>query len=138
MARSMSTSLLDDLNGLISDESAQIAYKHELAMSAFTNDIARLAADQGLSQSELARRLGVSRARVSQLMQHKSSPTLRTMVEWAHVFGCDVTPALAPCGFRPARLFVADGGKTTAGYRQTKKLTDVMMNRAVTAERIAV
>ncbi|KAF0208134.1 MAG: hypothetical protein FD171_1291 [Actinobacteria bacterium] len=111
----MSTSLLDDLNDLISDESARVEYKHELALSAFTNDVARLMDEQKISQSELARRLGVSRARVSQLMRHKSSPTLRTMVAVGNALGCDVTPGVAPCGFRPARLFVAAGGKTVTG-----------------------
>ena len=138
MARSMSTSLLDELNSLIADEGAQIAYKHEIAISAFTNSVARLMSDQDVSQSELARRLGVSRARVSQVMQHKSSPTLRTMVEVANALGCDVAPGLVPWGFRPVRLYVADGGKTVAGYRQTRHLSSVMKNRVVAADRIAV
>jgi len=34
-------------------------------------------------------------------MQHKSSPTLRTMVEVATALGCEVTPGVVPCGFRP-------------------------------------
>jgi transcriptional regulator with XRE-family HTH domain len=134
----MSTKLLDDLNDLIGDDSAQLEYKHELAVSAFTNDVARLMADQNISQADLARRLGVSRARVSQLMQHSSSPTLRTMVEVANVLGCDLMPGLAPCGFRSARLYVADGGKNVAGYRQTKQISDALRGRAVHAERIAV
>lgn len=107
--------ILGQLNELISNEASQVEYKHELAISAFTNAIARLMTDQGLSQSDLARRLGVSRAHVSQLLQHKSSPTLRTMVQIANALGCDVVPNVAPCGFRPARPFVADGGKTVAG-----------------------
>ncbi|MFA5843682.1 MAG: helix-turn-helix transcriptional regulator [Coriobacteriia bacterium] len=134
----MSTSLLDDLNELIDDESAQLEYKHELAASAFTNDVARLMADQGISQADLARKLGVSRARVSQLMQHASSPTLRTMVEVATALGCDLVPGLAPCGFRPARLYVADGSKNVAGYRQTKQISDALRGRVAQAERIAV
>jgi len=87
----------NQLNELISDEASQGEYNHELAISAFTNAIARLMTDQGLSQSDLARRLGVSRARVSQLLQHKSSPTLRTMVQVANALGCDVVPNVAPC-----------------------------------------
>jgi len=107
--------ILDQLNELIADEASRLEHKHELAISAFTNAVARLMADQGLSQSDLAHRLGVSRARVSQLLQHTSSPTLRTMVHIANALGCEVAPSLAPCGLRPPRLFVADGGKTIAG-----------------------
>jgi DNA-binding phage protein len=92
--------ILDQLDELISDKASQAAYKHELALSAFTNEIARLMSEQRVSQSELARRLGVSRARVSQLLQHKSSPTLRTMVQVARALGCDIVPGVAPFGFR--------------------------------------
>jgi transcriptional regulator with XRE-family HTH domain len=98
------SSLSDQLNGLISEESDQNEYRHEIAMSKFTNDVARRMAELGLSQSELARRLGVSRARVSQLMQHKASPTLRTMVEVAAAVECELAPGLVPKGLRPVRL----------------------------------
>jgi len=107
--------ILNQLNELIADEASQVEYKHELAIGAFTNAIARLMTAQGLSQSDLARRLGVSRAYVSQLLRHKSSPTLRTMVQIANALGCDVVPNVAPCGSWPARPFAADGGKTVAG-----------------------
>ncbi|MDZ4169752.1 MAG: helix-turn-helix domain-containing protein [Coriobacteriia bacterium] len=134
----MSDNLFDELNDLLSDQKAQAEYKHELAISAFTNQLARFMDQQGVSQSELARRLGVSRARVSQLMQHTSSPTLRTMVEVANALGCDVNPGLAPCGFRPVGLYVADGGKTLATYSTTRQLSDALGRRPVVTERIAV
>ena len=84
------TNLQGQLNELISDDASWAEYKYELAISGFTNDLARLMTEQGVTQSELARRLGVSRARVSQLLQHKSSPTLRTMVQAASALGCEV------------------------------------------------
>lgn len=133
----MSTSLFDELNELISDETSQVEYKHEIAISSFTNNLARLMQEHDMSQADLARRLRVSRARVSQLMQHVSSPTLRTMVELANVFGCDISPTMAPCGFRPARFFVADGGKSVAGYSQTRQISETIKGQAMNAERIA-
>lgn len=86
------SSLRDQLDDLVMDNRSQIEYQHELAISAFTNDIARHMSEQGISQSDLARRLGVTRARISQLLQHKSSPTLHTMVQVAYALGCDVNP----------------------------------------------
>ena len=88
--------LLGQLDDLVSDESSRAEYRHEIAISAFTNDVARVMDEQRVSQSELARRLGVSRARVSQLLQHTSSPTLRTMVEVAAVLGCEVNLKVKP------------------------------------------
>jgi transcriptional regulator with XRE-family HTH domain len=88
--------LRGQLNDLMADEAGQAEYRHELALSAFTNDVARVMKEKNINQSELARRLGVSRARVSQLMRHTSSPTLHTMVEVALALGCDVTPVVVP------------------------------------------
>lgn len=99
--------LSDQLDELISDETSRLQHAHELALSAFTNQIARCMTDQGISQSDLARRLGVSRARVSQLLQHRSSPTLRTMVEVADALGCDVIPRVRPRSSRRAQLLAA-------------------------------
>ena len=130
--------LFGQLNDLVSDETSQVEYKHELAISAFTNDVSRVMDKKGVTQSELARRLGVSRARVSQLMQHKSSPTLRTMVEVANALGCEVSPVVAPHGFRPSRLCVADGGKTVAGYRETRRLSETLRGRRIPTDQVAV
>jgi transcriptional regulator with XRE-family HTH domain len=88
MVVSMSDRLKNELESLITGEAGRLEYTHELALSSFTNDIARIMRAQSVSQAELARRLGVSRARISQLMQHKSSPTLRTMLEVSHALGC--------------------------------------------------
>ncbi len=96
--------LVDQLGGLVSDDVGGLEYAHELAVSAFTNSVARRMADLGVSQADLARSLGVSRARVSHLLQHKSSPTLRTMVEVANALGCDVVPVAKPRGAERRRL----------------------------------
>lgn len=133
----MSTSLFDELNELVSDDASKVEYKHELALSAFTNNLARLMAAKGMSQSDLARQLGISRARVSQLMKHASSPTLRTMVQLSDAFDCDFTPAMTPCGFRVVHLSVADGGKAVASYTQARQISTALKGRAVTADRIA-
>ncbi len=82
------------LDALIEDDAGRVAYEHERAVSAFTNDAARIMREQGISQADLARRLGVSRARVSQLLQHRSSPTLSTMALVAHALGSRLTVGL--------------------------------------------
>jgi transcriptional regulator with XRE-family HTH domain len=96
--------LLGQLDDLVADKTSRAEYKHELAISAFTNGVARVMDEQGVSQSELARRLGVSRARVSQLMQHTSSPTLRTMIEVATALGCEIILGVTRGGSQPARF----------------------------------
>lgn len=99
--------LVNQLDELIGEGAGRLEHAHELAMSAFTNSVARRMAEQGISQADLARRLGISRARVSHLLRHKSSPTLRTMVEVANALGCDIVPAVAPREATPIRLVEA-------------------------------
>ena len=105
--------LLGQLDDLVADEASQAEYRHELAISAFTNAVARVMDETGVSQAELARRLGVSRARVSQLLQHKSSPTLRTVVEVATALGCEVTLGVAPDG-APSRCLDPEAHRLSA------------------------
>jgi transcriptional regulator with XRE-family HTH domain len=104
--------LLGQLDDLVSDKTSEAEYQHELAISGFTNDVARVMNEKGVSQSELARRLGVSRARVSQLMRHTSSPTLRTMVEVANALGCEVGLGVTPRGSRPSGLLDPEAQRT--------------------------
>jgi transcriptional regulator with XRE-family HTH domain len=90
---------------LIADAPARLEYEHELALGRFTESLARTLTERGLTQSDLARILSVSRARVSQVMRHESSPTLRTMVEMAAALGCDIETRLV------ARDAVAEEGR---------------------------
>ncbi len=52
--------------------------------------------EQGVSQAELARRLGVSRQHISAFMADPGNPTLQTIVEMAHALGLRVNIELTP------------------------------------------
>jgi len=52
--------------------------------------------EQGVSQSELARRLGVSRQHVSAFMADPGNPTLQTIAQMAHALGLRVSVTLEP------------------------------------------
>ena len=49
---------------------------------------------QGVSQSELARHLGVSRQHISAFISDPGNPTLQTMVQMAHALGLSLDLAL--------------------------------------------
>lgn len=78
----------DQFADLSSEPAALIERDHELVMTMFTHQVALILEDRDITQAELARLLGVSRARVSQMMRHRSSVTVRTMVEVAAALGC--------------------------------------------------
>ena len=56
--------------------------------------VARLMEEQGVNKAELARRLGKSRAWVTQLLSGKANMTIRTFAELAYVLGAEVDLAV--------------------------------------------
>lgn len=67
---------------------------NEVDFSVFLQDCAEegalahvMLADEGISQRELAQRMGVSEARVSQMLAEDCNPTVRTLVRMAHALG---------------------------------------------------
>ncbi|MFO8082441.1 MAG: helix-turn-helix transcriptional regulator [Armatimonadota bacterium] len=67
-----------------------------LAAERVSAQIAIAMDEQGVSQAELARRLGVSRQHISAFLADPGNPTLKTMVDMAHALGLRVNVELAP------------------------------------------
>ena len=66
------------------------------ASDRFVARIAIAMDEQGVSQAELARRLGVSRQHISAFMTDPGNPTLQTIVRMAHALGLTVNIELEP------------------------------------------
>ncbi|MFP4249227.1 MAG: helix-turn-helix domain-containing protein [Armatimonadota bacterium] len=67
-----------------------------LAAERVSAQIAIAMDEQGVSQAELARRLGVSRQHISAFMTDPGNPTLQTIVRMAHALGLRVNVELTP------------------------------------------
>ena len=69
-------------------------YRKLFAMEGLVTDaaelVARLMAEAGVNKAELARRLGTSRARVTQLLGGETNMTVRTLAELAFALGAEV------------------------------------------------
>lgn len=52
--------------------------------------------NSGLSQHELAKRMGTSQSTIARLESGKSLPSMRTLVKYAHATSCDVQFSLMP------------------------------------------
>jgi len=63
----------------------------------FSEDIGRLMDEKGMSQADLARELGVSRAYVTRLFHGTFNPTVETLVKVALALGARVSLHLHPC-----------------------------------------
>jgi len=64
----------------------------------FTEKIVQKMHEQDISRAELARRLGVSRAFVTKLLNGNPNLTIKTMMSIADVLGCDLNIDLHPRG----------------------------------------
>lgn len=65
------------------------------ALNSFVDQLCIAMEEQGVSQSELARRLGVSRQHISAFISDPGNPTLQTMVQMAHALGLSVNLKLS-------------------------------------------
>ena len=79
-----------------------------------TELVARLMAEAGVNKAELARRLGTSRARVTQLLGGETNMTVRTLAELAFALGAEVK--------LDARSVLAGTAKTARGAEDGGRL----------------
>ena len=72
------------------------------AILQFTEDVVREMERQGMTRTELAKRLGSSPAYVTKLLRGKVNFTLATMVRLARALGTELTARLSSDSMRPA------------------------------------
>jgi len=93
-------------------------YRRLFAMEGLVTDaaelVARLMAEAGVSKAELARRLGTSRAHVTQLLGGETNMTVRTLAELAFALGAEVK--------LDARSVLAVTAKTARGAKDGGRL----------------
>jgi transcriptional regulator with XRE-family HTH domain len=66
----------------------ELKFAEETAMAQIALAVADLLANTNTSQREFAERVGVSQARISQILCADSNPTVRTMARIGYVMGC--------------------------------------------------
>jgi transcriptional regulator with XRE-family HTH domain len=72
----------------------------------FTEKIAQKMEEKNISRAELARRLGVSRAFVTKLLNGNPNLTIKTMMSIADVLGCDLNIDIYPKGLTPRNFYL--------------------------------
>jgi len=73
----------------------------ELAVGQLLVDFQRRMTELEINFAELARRLGLSRARVSELFSGRQNPTVSTLMKVAEALGCYLRIELAPLALQP-------------------------------------
>lgn len=79
---------------IFSDPAARREYEETYLVGEVTDSVSALLQELGLSQADLAKRLGVTKGRVSQILSGRQNMTLRTLaaIGWALGVSFDLTP----------------------------------------------
>jgi transcriptional regulator with XRE-family HTH domain len=85
-----------NLEHLIAEIKNSETYDKEVLRSEISDQISRLMESQDISNAELARRLGKSRAYVTKILQGNANFTLDSLVQIARVLGCKYVPIFLP------------------------------------------
>lgn len=89
---------VDILRSRVKEWQDDPGYQYEGLVLAITEQIAELMEKQGLRRTDLADRLGTSKAYVTQLLDGPSNLTLRTLVKIAGALDVSVDVRLTPRG----------------------------------------
>lgn len=89
-----------DFDAMFESAKESLAYKVELAVLDFTEELVARMACKGVTRAELARQIGCSPAYVTKILRGSTNFTLETMVKVADVLGCKMRTHLQPDGTR--------------------------------------
>lgn len=73
----------------------------------FTEQVVAYMEKRGINRAELAKRLGVSKAFITKLLNGNPNLTIKTMVSLAKTLNCDLNIELCPEGFEVKRFYIA-------------------------------
>ena len=82
-----------------------VEYLTEAAILDVTEKIVEKMKEQDLSRTELANRLGVSKAFITKVLGGYPNLTIRSMVSLANALGCNLSFEIIPKGFRAKRFY---------------------------------
>ena len=77
-------------------ESASAAYRDEAGITAFRELVFRLRTDAGLTQRELASRMGTTQSAIARMEGGGARPSLETLEKLAAAVGFDLVVGVAP------------------------------------------
>ncbi|GBD99037.1 helix-turn-helix protein [bacterium BMS3Abin07] len=88
-----------------------LEFRMEVVILDFTEKIVRKMEEKDISRAELARRLNVSKAFVTKMLNGNPNLTIKTMMSVADALECDLNLDIYPKGFKAKNFYVSDGKK---------------------------
>lgn len=98
-----------DLQSMLAKARQTHVYKLETAKVEFTEGVVTLMESRGITQSELAKRIGASPAYITKILRGSTNFTLDTMVKIATALEAEFCCHLQPTGHRTQWFEIIDG-----------------------------
>jgi len=95
-----------------------VDFRTETAILDFTEKIVDKMRKTGMSRTELADKLGVSKPFITKLLNGNPNMTIRTMVAISHALDCELSMEICPKGFE-IRTFAIAGSEDPAKFNKT-------------------
>lgn len=107
-----------------------LEFKLEEVIVDFTEEICRLMEEEGIDRSELAERLGVSRAFITKILNGNPNLTLKTMMKLSMALNREFNIKMPPKGFATTQLYVSVKNipyqsKPSIPWRMSKAVNDI-------------
>lgn len=107
----------DDLLETYQDD---LAFRTEAAILEFNEKIVAHMTENGISRVELSRRLGVTKAFVTKMLNGNPNLTIKTMMSVADALGCELNLDVYPKGGKARNFYVYSGKKKVEKAKFTK------------------
>lgn len=127
-----------DLQFMLTKARQTHAFKLETAKVEFTEGVVTLMERHGITQSVLAKRIGVSPAYITKILRGTTNFTLDTMVKIATALEAEYCSHLQPAGHRTQWFEIVDGHATTSepkfdprDFRPVARATQRVIDEAI-------
>lgn len=111
-----------EFRDLLAEAKKGEAYWLEGAVLEFTEDMVARMAEQKVSRTDLARRIGCSPAYVTKILRGSTNFTLESMVKIARALGCEFRMHLQPDGRQTQWFDLFESFQPSAAYRDTHEM----------------
>jgi len=113
------TDALDFLTEAAEEDRSSIEYRLQTLVLELSERVHGRIEQIGISQAEVARRMGVSRPMITKLLTGDSNFQLRTLLRLADALDMDLMVDFVPDGFRLPRFYVSQQTSAVGAYTQT-------------------
>jgi transcriptional regulator with XRE-family HTH domain len=123
------TDVLDFLAEAADEDRSSVEYRLQAHVLDVSERVHARIRQLGISQAEVARRMGVSRPMITKLLTGDSNFQLRTLLRLADALDMDLMVDLVPEGFRLPRFYVSRAASAMGAYTQ--------LSESVSGQRLA-